>query len=369
MVQVLRHAARYLARNRKRKVVLALPSSLLSSEHLEPLWHDIKILNFFIGVKFLVLGNIAASENHVGIAARINQIIERYTEGISPLKADSALITSPVELDELTQIDTICFRFLSEQGKGGGEDIMPAYSLAVAATKNRRFDKIVFFLEPELFKKLGFSACSLDEAKAALGSSDKQVAGLIELGIAALQDNAVPRVHYVDGSVDGSLMLELLQADGEAGAMIYRDKFEDVRQATVEDIPAIAHLLDDGAFLPRTEDFLKQNIDSYAVITHDEAVIACASLNYFDDETAEFGSFSVLDSFTRNAFGMLLFNFFRDEAVKKGICQIVAVSAKNQSWFHERGFVDADISILPAERADQVLQRKREGNVLILPLK
>ncbi|XBI90487.1 hypothetical protein VPH35_028107 [Triticum aestivum] len=80
---------------------------------------------------------------------------------------------------------------------------------------------------------------------------------LSELAAAAyVCHGGVQRVHIIDGTVDGSLLLELFTRDG-AGTMIARDVYEGTRMATEEDLPGIRKLIypleESGVLVRRTD--------------------------------------------------------------------------------------------------------------------
>uniref|UniRef100_N1QZ72 amino-acid N-acetyltransferase n=1 Tax=Aegilops tauschii TaxID=37682 RepID=N1QZ72_AEGTA len=121
---------------------------------------------------------------------------------------------------------------------------------------------------------------------------------LSELAAAAyVCHGGVQRVHIIDGTVDGSLLLELFTRDG-AGTMIARDVYEGTRMATEEDLPGIRKLIypleESGVLVRRTDKELLEALYSFYVVERDGSVIACAALFPFpEDKSGEVAAIAV----------------------------------------------------------------------------
>jgi len=107
----------------------------------------------------------------------------------------------------------------------------------------------------------------------------------------------VQRVHIIDGTVDGSLLLELFTRDG-AGTMIARDVYEGTRMATAEDLPGIRKIIrpleDSGVLVRRTDTELLEALNSFYVVERDGSIIACAALFPFpEDKSGEVAAIAV----------------------------------------------------------------------------
>jgi amino-acid N-acetyltransferase len=107
----------------------------------------------------------------------------------------------------------------------------------------------------------------------------------------------VRRVHLIDATVGGSLLLELYTRDG-IGTMISSDLYEGTRSATSRDLTWIQGLLkpleDDGILVQRSEPQMVQELPFFTVVERDGAVIACAALFPFaEDRSGEVAAFAV----------------------------------------------------------------------------
>ncbi|XP_024528790.1 probable amino-acid acetyltransferase NAGS1, chloroplastic [Selaginella moellendorffii] len=84
----------------------------------------------------------------------------------------------------------------------------------------------------------------------------------------------VRRVHLLDGTIEGALLLELYTRDG-IGTMIASDMYEGIRCATKDDL-------------------LRGELEHYVVVEREGSLIACCALYPFlKDKCAEVGAFAV----------------------------------------------------------------------------
>ncbi|XP_019701408.1 probable amino-acid acetyltransferase NAGS1, chloroplastic isoform X2 [Elaeis guineensis] len=121
---------------------------------------------------------------------------------------------------------------------------------------------------------------------------------LSELAAAAyVCRGGVQRVHIVDGTLSGALLLELFTRDG-VGTMVARDVYEGMRNARLADFPGIRRLIQplevSGAWVQRTDEELLKQSDSFIVVERDGSIIACAALfPFFEERCGEVAAIAV----------------------------------------------------------------------------
>ncbi|KAL6013028.1 putative amino-acid acetyltransferase nags1, chloroplastic [Asimina triloba] len=121
---------------------------------------------------------------------------------------------------------------------------------------------------------------------------------LSELAAAAyVCRGGVQRVHLLDGTLAGALLLELYTRDG-VGTMVASDVYEGTRMAKVTDLPGIRILIqpleESGALVRRTNGELLQALDSFIVVERDGSIIACAALfPFFEEKCGEVAAVAV----------------------------------------------------------------------------
>ncbi|KAK8331841.1 hypothetical protein V6Z12_A10G101400 [Gossypium hirsutum] len=121
---------------------------------------------------------------------------------------------------------------------------------------------------------------------------------LSELAAAAFVcRGGVQRVHLLDGTIGGVLLLELFKRDG-MGTMVASDLYEGARMAKVTDLAGIKQIIkpleESGTLVRRTEDELLKAIDSFAVMEREGQIIACAALfPFFKEKCGEVACIAV----------------------------------------------------------------------------
>ena len=183
--------------------------------------------------------------------------------------------------------------------------------------------------------------------------------------------NGVNRVHVIDRRIDGALLLELFSRDG-VGTMINADTYDSIRRATIDDIGGILELIrpleESGALVRRSREKLETEIALFNVVERDGAVVACAAMYpYPEDRLAELACLAVDDAYRRGQYGERLLTLAEREARAAGAERLFVLTTRAAHWFRERGFAEADHSILPDER-QALYNLQRRSRVLVRAL-
>uniref|UniRef100_A0ACD5UZS7 Uncharacterized protein n=1 Tax=Avena sativa TaxID=4498 RepID=A0ACD5UZS7_AVESA len=182
---------------------------------------------------------------------------------------------------------------------------------------------------------------------------------LSELAAAAyVCHGGVQRVHIIDGTVDGSLLLELFTRDG-AGTMIARDVYEGTRMATEEDLHGIRKLIhpleDSGVLVRRTDKELLEALYSFYVVERDGSIIACAALFPFpEDESGEVAAIAVSEECRGRGLGDKLLDYVEKEALSRGLRNLFLLTTRTADWFVRRGFSECSIESIPEQRRKRI---------------
>ncbi len=161
----------------------------------------------------------------------------------------------------------------------------------------------------------------------------------------------VRRVHLLDRRLDGALPLELFTRDG-VGAMITADIYEGLRPATIEDVVGLLELIrpleDVGALVRRSRERLEMEIERFAVLERDGAIIGCAALYPFPEERlGELACVAVHPDYRNRGRADALLRFLERQARSQGLRQLFVLSTRAAHWFRERGFDPAEVADLP----------------------
>ncbi|KAM0833448.1 hypothetical protein ACQ4PT_064255 [Festuca glaucescens] len=182
---------------------------------------------------------------------------------------------------------------------------------------------------------------------------------LSELAAAAyVCHGGVQRVHIIDGTVDGSLLLELFTRDG-AGTMIARDVYEGTRMATEEDLHGIRKLIhpleESGVLVRRTDKELLEALHSFYVVERDGSIIACAALFPFpEDESGEVAAIAVSEECRGRGLGDKLLDYVEKEALSRGLRKLFLLTTRTADWFVRRGFSACSIESIPEQRRKRI---------------
>ncbi|KAL6658031.1 hypothetical protein ACP70R_004278 [Stipagrostis hirtigluma subsp. patula] len=182
---------------------------------------------------------------------------------------------------------------------------------------------------------------------------------LSELAAAAyVCHGGVQRVHIIDGTVGGSLLLELFTRDG-VGTMIARDMYEGTRMAREEDLSGIRKIIrpleESGVLVRRTDKELIEALPSFVVVERDGSIIACAALFPFpEDKSGEVAAIAVSEECRGQGQGDKLLDYIEKKALSLGLEKIFLLTTRTADWFVRRGFKECSIEFLPVVRRKRI---------------
>ncbi|KAF0908367.1 hypothetical protein E2562_025047 [Oryza meyeriana var. granulata] len=162
---------------------------------------------------------------------------------------------------------------------------------------------------------------------------------LSELAAAAFVcHGGVQRVHIIDGTVDGSLLLELFTRDG-TGTMIARDVYEGTRIAREEDLLGIRKILrpleESGILVKRTDKELLEALESFYVVERDGSIIACAALFPFpEDKSGEVAAIAVSEECRGRGQGDKLLDYIEKAEMSLGLEKLFLLTTRTADWAH-----------------------------------
>ena len=193
---------------------------------------------------------------------------------------------------------------------------------------------------------------------------------LVSLGLRACR-GGVPRVHIVDGRVDGVLLKEIFSTLG-LGTMIYANTYLNVRKMRSADIPSavaiMAPLVREGILVARGAEQLEARLDDYFVYEIDGIPHACVALHAFSDGSAEIAALAVDRGYTALNIGRRLVTYCLGEAHRRGASRVFVLTTQTADWFDSIGFVAGGVEDLPPERR-LAYDRSRNSRILTYDLR
>jgi amino-acid N-acetyltransferase len=163
----------------------------------------------------------------------------------------------------------------------------------------------------------------------------------------------VNRCHLLGAGIDGAILTELMTTDGN-GTLIAAQPAAPVRQARVDDLPGLIHLLapmeERGALVQRSRDKLEAEIDHFCVIEQDGRILGSAALYPLDQQCAELAALAVDHAISEQQIGSKLLEHVEEQARMLSIEHLFVLTTQASDWFKERGFVMSSIEALPENR-------------------
>ncbi|MQM07878.1 hypothetical protein Taro_040723 [Colocasia esculenta] len=182
---------------------------------------------------------------------------------------------------------------------------------------------------------------------------------LSELAAAAFVcRGGVKRVHIIDGTLGGALLLELFTRDG-VGTMVASDVYEGTRMATVMDLPGIRQIIkpleETGALVHRTDEQLLEALGNFTVVERDGSIIACAALfPFFKENCGEVAAIAVSPECRGHGQGDKLLDYIENWASSLGLESLFLLTTRAADWFVRRGFSECSIESIPEERRKKI---------------
>ncbi|XP_022132789.1 probable amino-acid acetyltransferase NAGS2, chloroplastic isoform X2 [Momordica charantia] len=187
---------------------------------------------------------------------------------------------------------------------------------------------------------------------------------LSELAAAAFVcRGGVERVHLLDGTIGGVLLLELFKRDG-MGTMVASDLYEGTRMARVTDLHGIRQIIQplemSGTLVRRTDEELLETLDSFVVVEREGQIIACAALfPYFEEKCGEVAAIAVSAECRGQGQGDKLLDYIEKKASSLGLDRLFLLTTRTADWFVRRGFSECSFESIPEKRRRKInLSRK-----------
>lgn len=194
-------------------------------------------------------------------------------------------------------------------------------------------------------------ADSLIKAKVANKGLDMQLLNL-ELGVKACKAG-VKRAQVISFVEDGALLTELFTRDG-SGTLITEEKYEQLRQATIDDVGGIIELIEPleeaGVLVERSRELLENEIGQFTVIEREGMIVACGALYPQEDGSGELACVATHPDYRDSGRGQEILGSIARQAKKAGLKSLFVLTTKTPHWFIERGFTEGSIDSLPEKK-------------------
>ncbi|MGA7594195.1 MAG: amino-acid N-acetyltransferase [Gallionella sp.] len=268
-------------------------------------------------------------------------------------KVDVAALNDRMEFGEVVLLSPLGYSPTGEVFNVTLEDVATATAIALDA------DKLIFLMDTdgvhdkkgELLKEL-----TVAQAQEILRPKRKlpdDVNLFLPCAIRACEAG-VARTHLIGRHTDGAVLQELFSDEG-IGTMVVESTLNTLRDASIEDIGGILELVrpleENGVLVRRSRELLEQEIDRFVVLEHGHRTVGCAALYPFPDEAAaELAALAVESQSRGRGYGEAILNHMIAVAKMQKLKRLFVLTTRTAHWFIERGFVESDVSALPAQK-------------------
>ena len=267
-------------------------------------------------------------------------------------RIDTEAIKQRLDNDAIVLLSPLGYSPTGEVFNLASNEVATATAIALQA------DKLIFLTETDRRHRAEQSLereLTLSSAQQIVHAhhTDNQPLHYLSNAVDACQ-RGVHRVHLIDRGVDGGLLQELFSRDG-IGTLISAENYEDLRQATIEDVGGILELIapleQRGILMRRSREQLELEIDHFTVVVRDGSIIACAAVHPYSDEAiAEIACVAVHPDYRASGRGDALLKALEKRAKAQGAKQLFVLTTQTAHWFQERGYTPHPLSSLPVKK-------------------
>ena len=169
-------------------------------------------------------------------------------------------------------------------------------------------------------------------------------------------NSGVPRVHVLNGRRQGVLVDELFSNEG-VGTMVHADSYRLIRALREDDIPEllgmIGRVVRRTKLVPRNYEDIHDRLSDYKVMSIDDNVVGCVALHEHPAENcAEIACLYVKQAHEGRGYGVELVAHAEKVARERGIARVFALTNRAADFFLRAGYLQTDLTALPAKRLD-----------------
>lgn len=177
----------------------------------------------------------------------------------------------------------------------------------------------------------------------------------------------VPRVHLLNGHLQGALTSEIFSNEG-VGTMVHTDSYREVRALREEDIPELLAMMGRSVraahLVPRTYEEVAARRDDFLLLTVDDNVIGCVAVHsYPGHDLGELACLYVKESHEGRHYGAEMVQAAEEKGQAAGMRGLFALTNRAAKFFEARGYERNVMSLLPPGRRRQLEESGRGSEV------
>ncbi|MBK1834064.1 GNAT family N-acetyltransferase [Roseibacillus ishigakijimensis] len=177
----------------------------------------------------------------------------------------------------------------------------------------------------------------------------------------------VPRVHLLNGHLQGVLTAEIFSNEG-VGTMVHADAYRAVRPLREEDIPELLAMMGRSVrashLVPRTYEQVASRLHDFSLLTVDDNVVGCVAVHsYPGHELGELACLYVKESHEGRNYGGDLVKVAEGQGRAAGLKGLFALTNRAAKFFAARGYSRHEMDLLPEVRRKQLEESGRNSEV------
>jgi len=241
---------------------------------------------------------------------------------------------------------------------------LPAEEVAVETAVALQADKLVLFAPQLPTNEQGdwLRESYADEIRTIANTQTDESQARTYRHACHASERGVNRVHLLPETNPNALLRELFTVDG-AGTLITTERFESLRQASINDVGGIIELIEplqnDGTLIKRSREQLELDIKQFTVLEREGRVVACAALFMAEnDSKAEIACLVTHPEYQGDGRAAKLLNALRKQAKQRGADSLCIRTTRTAHWFIEQGLTASDVNALPEDRRASYCQSR-----------
>ena len=177
----------------------------------------------------------------------------------------------------------------------------------------------------------------------------------------------VPRVHLLDGHLQGALTSEIFSNEG-VGTMVHTDSYREVRALREEDIPELLAMMGRSVraahLVPRTYEQVATRRDDFLLLTVDDNVVGCVAVHsYPGHDLGELACLYVKETHMGRNYGLELVKAAENKGSQSGMKGLFALTNRAAKFFKGQGYQKNEMELLPDGRREQLEKSGRDSEV------
>ena len=179
----------------------------------------------------------------------------------------------------------------------------------------------------------------------------------------------VPRVHLLDGHLQGALTSEIFSNEG-VGTMVHADSYREVRPLREEDVPELLAMMGRSVraahLVPRTYEEVVCRLADFLLLTVDDNVVGSVAVHsYSNHELGELACLYVKESHEGRNYGADLVLAAEKKGREAELKGLFALTNRAAKFFDTRGYQLCEMELLPSVRREQLTASGRDSEVWV----